>query len=231
MPIRALLLDAGGTLLTEEPAREVIYADHARARGLEVSPARMKECMGRAHAALPQVLDGHFRYSLPWFERFIDHIFAGQLGLPAGEVPALRRELFAAFADPRSFRLLPGAALLLEQASARGLPMALVSNWSPAMEGVLDGLGVSRHFSTRLISALEGVEKPDPEIFRRALARLNVPAAQALHVGNEPVQDVLGASACGIRTLLFDPHDRHRDLPHPRIGALREVIPWIESQP
>lgn len=231
MQLSALLLDAGGTLLTEQPPREAIYARAAAARGVPIEPARMRECMGRAHRELPRVLDGHFRYSMPWFEGFLEHIFHGQLELPRRELPALRRELFDTFADPSTFRLLPGAAELLEDAAARGLALAVVSNWSPAMPGVLAGLGIAERFQAVVISAIEGVEKPDPRIFRLALARLNVPASRALHVGNEPVQDVLGAEACGLRALLYDPGDRHAALAHARVGSLADIIPWIESQP
>jgi putative hydrolase of the HAD superfamily len=231
MVLAALLLDAGGTLLTEDPSRQELYARAAARRGLATAPEQMRECMSRAHRALPQVHGGHYRYSLPWFEAFIAHVFGEQLGLERAALSGVREELFAAFADARNFKLMPGAAELLERAAARGLRLGLVSNWSPALPGVLAGLGIARHFSAVVVSAVERVEKPDPAIFERALGRLNVSAAQALHVGNEPVQDVLGANACGIRALLFDPDGRHAALAHERISRLAEVIPWIEREP
>lgn len=231
MNISALLLDAGGTLLTESPAREQLYAQAAARHGLEVSATRMRECMGRAHARLPQVLAGHFRYSLAWFEAFIADVFVEQLGLRPAELPGLSAELFATFADAAHFRLLPGARELLVDARARGLKLGLVSNWSPALSSVLEGLGLGESFDVLLISSVERIEKPDRRLFELALARLNVPAERTLHVGNEPVQDVRGAGDCGIRALLYDPQSRHAAMPGASVRQLSEVIPWIENQP
>jgi REG-2-like HAD superfamily hydrolase len=225
----ALLLDAGGTLLSEEPSRETLYAQAATRRGLNVPPPAMRLCMHRAHAALPLILDGNYRYSRVWFEAFIADVFVRQLGLEASRLPALVEELFAVFADAANFRLLPGARELLDEARRRGWKLALVSNWSPALPGVLEGLGILTAFDQVLVSAIEGLEKPQPAIFERALERLNVPAHQALHVGNEPVQDVQGAQRCGIRALLLDARGEHAALGLASVKSLNEVIPWIEN--
>lgn len=224
----ALLLDAGGTLLAEHPSREALYAAVAARHGRAVEAGEMGRCMHRAHAALPLKVDGNSRYSNPWFAAFIDRIFRGDLGLDSSLLPAIRRELFATFADARNFRLKPGARELVAAAQTRGWKLALVSNWSPAMEQVLAGLGLRDAFDCLVISAIEGVEKPDPEIFHRALARLNVPAARALHVGNEPVQDVRGAQAAGIAALLLDEEGRHAALGLASVRSLEEVMPWID---
>lgn len=230
MAIRALLLDAGGTLLTEKSSRQAMYAGAAARHGLSVDEETMRGCMARAHAALPPTIAGSWRYSRPWFEAFIADVFSRQLGMEQRALSPLTTDLFAAFADARNFRLMPGAQELLACAAGRGIKLALVSNWSPYLTEVLGGLGVRECFDAILLSGAEQVEKPDRAIFERALARLNVPASQALHVGNDPVQDVRGASECGIHALLIDPEDRHAALNLPRIRALGEIIPWIERQ-
>jgi len=230
MPIRALLLDAGGTLLGEKTSRQAMYAAAARRHGLSVEPETMRKCMSRAHASLPRVLDGHWRYSRGWFEAFIADVFVRQLGLEPRKLPVLMVELFDAFADANNFRLQPGASALLASAEERGLSLGLVSNWSPSMPALLAGLGVLDAFSAVLVSGVEQVEKPDRAIFERALARLNVRGREALHVGNDPVQDVRGASECGIHALLFDPEGEHAALELPTVRALAEIIPWIERQ-
>lgn len=230
MAIRALLLDAGGTLLGEKSSRQALYAEVARHHGLSVDQATMGRCMAQAHRSLPQVQDGHWRYSIPWFEAFIADIFVRQLDLEPHRLPLLQEELFAAFADANNFRLQPGAEDLLQAAADRGLRLGLVSNWSPVMTTLLAGLGVLQHFDAVLLSAVERVEKPERAIFERALARLNVQASEALHVGNDPVQDVRGASECGIHALLFDPQLEHAALTMQSVRGLGEIIPWIERQ-
>jgi putative hydrolase of the HAD superfamily len=52
-----------------------------------------------------------------------------------------------------------------------------------------------------LISDGEGVSKPDPEIFRRALERLGTNASDAVFVGDHPDVDVSGARAAGMKAV------------------------------
>ena len=54
-----------------------------------------------------------------------------------------------------------------------------------------------------LDSALVGVEKPDPAIFRAALDALGVAPAEALYVGDLYEVDVVGARAAGMPAALL----------------------------
>jgi putative hydrolase of the HAD superfamily len=65
----------------------------------------------------------------------------------------------------------------------------------------LECLALPAMFDTVLISEAEGVHKPDPEIFRRALERLGVDAPRACYVGNHPDVDVAGAKAAGLKAV------------------------------
>jgi putative hydrolase of the HAD superfamily len=56
-----------------------------------------------------------------------------------------------------------------------------------------------------LDSALVGVEKPDPAIFRAALNALNVAPKEAVFVGDLYDVDVVGARAAGIEAVLLVP--------------------------
>jgi putative hydrolase of the HAD superfamily len=50
------------------------------------------------------------------------------------------------------------------------------------------------------VSAIVGIEKPNPEIFSKALAALNLQAGDVIHVGNRLDTDVLPAQGLGMRT-------------------------------
>ena len=113
MTLKTVLLDVGNTLLLEQPTRAEIYARAARTRGLQVEERRMLELMRSAHDALPELIDGAYRYTDPWFEVYIARIFHDELGLATDELPALTHELFESFSDPATFRLFPGAMELL----------------------------------------------------------------------------------------------------------------------
>jgi len=57
-------------------------------------------------------------------------------------------------------------------------------------------------FDVMVFSSEEGVRKPDPEIFRRALSRLGVAAEEAIFVDDVP-SNVRGARAMGIHAIHF----------------------------
>jgi putative hydrolase of the HAD superfamily len=225
-PIAAVFLDAGGTLLAEHRPRAAIYAEIARAHGLDVSEPSMRELMYRTHAELPRSVGAHFRYSEGWFAAFIARIYQEGLRLPPSELSAVQGELFARFADPASFRAFPGARELLATLRARGLAVGVVSNWSERLPEVLDGLGLSAGLDFVLVSALERCEKPEPEIFRRALARAGVDAARAVHAGDDVTRDVHGARGVGILPVLVD-RSGSADVDAARVRDLFELERWI----
>jgi putative hydrolase of the HAD superfamily len=69
---------------------------------------------------------------------------------------------------------------------------------------VLDDLGWSQYFDHVIASAVVGVEKPEGEIFEEALRIGNVSRDKVVHVGNDPITDIEGASGAGIDTVLVD---------------------------
>jgi HAD superfamily hydrolase (TIGR01549 family) len=219
----ALLLDFGGTLAIESPPRARIYADAAARRGLVVTEAEMAAQMGAAHEALPRRVEGAFRYSRPWFERFIEVIFVERLGLSSDDLAGVQDELFDRFADARTFVVFPGARELLARARDRAVPVALVSNWSFALEDLVRGLGL--RFDAILCSAVEEVEKPEAAIFERALDRLGARAGDALHVGDSIRNDVEGARAVGLAAALVDRDGRHPEFAGTRIASLDALLP------
>ena len=84
-----------------------------------------------------------------------------------------------------------------------------------------------------LDSAVVGVAKPDPEIFRLALDALDVPAGgTVLHVGDSLRYDVAGALAAGLQPVHMDPY-RLCSAPdgHPHISSLAELARALTAKP
>ena len=66
-------------------------------------------------------------------------------------------------------------------------------------------IGIGRYFDFVITSADAGASKPAAAIFEAALDAAEVEAASAVHVGDDPQRDVLGAAAVGMRTIWFNP--------------------------
>jgi putative hydrolase of the HAD superfamily len=228
MPLEAVFLDVGNTLLTEDPSRFAIYAEAGRERGLDVDEPRMHALMRAAQRELPERVGGAYRYSDAWFAAFVERIFADHLGLPREQVPALLDELFGRFEDARTFRLFPGAVELLEGLRDRGLRVGAISNWSARLPRVLAAMDLGRHFDFVLCSALLELEKPDPAIFAAALERAGVSPDRALHAGDDPVND--GAAAgVGLDVVLIDRDGRHGECGLRRVRDLHELARYVEE--
>ncbi len=99
------------------------------------------------------------------------------------------------------FEPMPGAVETLAGLRARGLELAVVSNWDIGLAEHLERIGVTPLFSAIVTSAEAGAAKPDPTVFRVALDRLGVEPGRTLHVGDED-EDEQGAAAAGMRFAL-----------------------------
>jgi len=80
--------------------------------------------------------------------------------------------------------------------------LALITNGqTTSQQRTIDALGISDYFSPVLISAREGVSKPDAEIFQRALWVLAASPQEAIFVGDNPIDDIQGAKSAGMHTI------------------------------
>ncbi len=68
---------------------------------------------------------------------------------------------------------------------------------------VLQRLGILEHFDVLTFSDVVGVRKPDPQIFHLTLTPLRVAPDRALHVGDNPTTDILGARGVGMWAVLI----------------------------
>lgn len=103
--------------------------------------------------------------------------------------------------ESMTFRLYPDSEPALDALDAAGYRLAVVSNWDCSLGRTLDSLGVSDRFEAVVTSAEAGYAKPDPVLFDRALAQLDVPAERALHCGDVPEADCLGAHRAGMQAV------------------------------
>ncbi|HEY8514865.1 MAG TPA: HAD-IA family hydrolase [Candidatus Binatia bacterium] len=218
-PLLAVTLDAGGTLIANVESVGETYARLARDAGIEADATKLDDGFRRAFAAAPPLApppgDAHatlLDFEHAWWRRVALESLRLALGVEdlaqVATADACERFFLAAFAhyaQPSAWRVDPDAVAVLRELRARGLRLAVVSNFDARLHGVLAGLGLAELVDVVLPSSEAGAAKPDPAIFRRALALLGgLPAARCLHVGDSLREDVDGATAAGLRAVWLD---------------------------
>jgi putative hydrolase of the HAD superfamily len=196
-PIRAVLLDALGTLIElERPWPHLV--DELAARGVVVG----KEDARAAMLAEMAYYRAHHDEAVDWaalkdLRRRCAAVVQEQLqtSLPLDDV-------LDALLGAIRFRAYPEVPDVLARLRAGGARLAVVSNWDVSLHDVLERTGLRPLVDAVVISAELGVAKPDPAIFRAALDRLGAPADGAVHVGDSLENDVAGARAAGLEAVL-----------------------------
>jgi putative hydrolase of the HAD superfamily len=198
-PVRAVTLDAMGTLLTFAPPAPLLRAALRERLGLEVTAAAARAAVRdeiafyRAH-----LHTGRDAASLTRLRRRSAEAMRPALGAPDVDAEALTGALLAAL----RFSAYPDVAPALRALRAAGLRLVVVSNWDVSLHERLAETGLTPLVDGALSSAELGHAKPDPAIFAAALALAGVPADAALHAGDSVAEDVEGALAAGLRAVL-----------------------------
>ena len=110
------------------------------------------------------------------------------------------------------WQLYPEVPEVLEQLRPH-FELAVVSNFDDRLRLILQHLGISKYFSYIFISSELGADKPDPEIFRRAVKVMHLDPNEVLHVGDDPERDWQAAAAAGLSVFQLDrPRNSLRDL-------------------
>lgn len=96
----------------------------------------------------------------------------------------------------------PNLVSMLTQLKRQGIKLALVSNgFGQFQYDNFKALHIEHLFDEVLISEWEGLRKPDPAIFHRALHQLGVPAENALFVGDHPENDIRASRDVGMKVV------------------------------
>jgi putative hydrolase of the HAD superfamily len=225
-PFEIVFFDAGDTLLRAHPSFPELLASICRENGYDVNPGDVSAIQERLAPHLVELAHetGIDAPSLdPEDSRtYWSHLYrrvTGELGIQDEE---LVQTLYARFSHPSAYRLFDDALPCLTELKAAGYRLGLISNFEGWLEEMLVEMEVGHLFEVSVISAFEGIEKPDKALYERALSRAGVSADAAAHIGDSPKMDVEPASAVGMTTILLDRRGRYPDVPGPRVATLAE---------
>jgi REG-2-like HAD superfamily hydrolase len=236
VPLRAVFLDIGDTVMRPNPSWEHVYAMAFEEFGLQVDIDELHAALRRAYHHGGWGMEGGFEPNEETsFQRTvaIDAAAIAELGLrPMPD--AFYRRLSELFMVTSHWHIFPDAYPALEALRARRLIIGAVSNWVWNLPELLHALDLVRHFDFIAASARIGFEKPHPRIFEWALAKAGVEPDAVLHVGDHVDADVEGAIAVGIGAVLIDRAGRYApsDVPAgvPVIRSLEELLPIVDAR-
>ena len=226
MTFRAVFFDAGETLVHPAPSFPELFATIVTREGHPRRPAQIVDGLSMvsdefARAAGENELwttspDRSRRFWLRVYDRFLEAL----------EIPStngLPETLYREFTTLQNYTVFDDVRPTLERLTEHGYLLGVISNFEPWLEDLLVHLSLVELLPVRVISGIEGVEKPDPSIFLLALQRSGLSADEVAYVGDMPDFDVVPAAALGMFPVLIDRRGRHPEHEGARVTDLAHL--------
>ncbi len=246
--IRAVSFDLGWTLAYPQASMWEIFADLCTQGGVPTAPESCEHLVRALWNAGAEQAEQRFRAGASYpdsdaefFAMFgqMGRLIFAQMGVPDGDEELIQRFL-ETFWNEDNWTVFPEVIEVLAALRARGVCVGVLSNAPSNLPIFLQRLNLTPHLDFTVVSALEGVKKPDRRIFEVTLARAGVAAEETLHVGDMYLEDVVGGRAAGMNTLLIErgrralfPNHREsqgRDIAASAVASdLRQVLRWLEQ--
>jgi putative hydrolase of the HAD superfamily len=197
--IRAVLLDALGTLVRLEAPAPALRAALMQRTGVDVGLPAAEHAFG---AEIAYYRAHHLEGDEQGLEGLRDD--CAQVMRAALADPALAHaQVRAAMLDALEFTPFDDVVPALTRLRGRGLRLVVVSNWDAALSHWLKRAGLLDLLDGAVSSAQVRAAKPDPAPLLAGLALAGTTARATVHVGDSAEHDVEGARAAAIRPILI----------------------------
>lgn len=229
--IRAIFLDAGNTFIF--PRVEELIMD-LKELGYSAMPDDFFAAERLAKQKLdnwlwPQIRRGEIPKQIDYYywSEYLNEV-ARRLACP--ENVELIKRLAKGFQNIQLWSLvMPDTPALLEWLVTQGYYVGVISNSTGTLDGQLARLGLAHYFQAILDSAIVGIQKPHPGIFKLALQGAGVDGSEAIFVGDTYSTDVGGAQLAGMTGVLMDGVGAYPDAECCRISSLPELRKILEG--
>ena len=214
--IKAIFFDALGTLFYLTRTVGHHYALAGAEVGLALDPHQLDAAFYSAWKKMPHraaIAGPRENDDKGWWHELVDLVLA-QVAPSLNEFDRdnFFEIAYGHFAEPGVWELYPDVPGVLKQLKP-SFQLAVISNFDGRLRFILQHLSISKLFTHIFISSEIGADKPDPEIYRRALKLIDLKPKEVLHVGDDPERDWKGASAVGLPVFRLDrPKNSLRDL-------------------
>ncbi|MFQ5553533.1 MAG: HAD family hydrolase [Thermoplasmata archaeon] len=229
MPWRAVFLDLGGTLLdpaSDRRAHRAIMRSFREAASLSLSEDELWDRYNRLYR------EGVQRLGTRWkVDRVMNREALSQILEEEGRV--LEDAHWAAFQAAyweehiRWLKMFPETEEVLTGLQKSDVHVGLLSDTDEDfLQICLYVFPLDRFLDSITTSEESGRAKPDPTIFRRALAKAECRPEEAIHVGDSAERDVAGAHRLGMTTILLDSIGGESDADYvvPDLGSAYTIL-------
>ena len=234
MRFRAVFFDVGETLVHVDPSFAELFVAVLAGAGHERTVEEVRDASGHVYDRFSEAARDRSLWTtspersrafwLSVYERML-----GELRIPDHD--GLTRTLHAEFTRMENYALFDDVRPALASLEEAGLVLGIVSNFEAWLEEWFGVHELVETFPVRVISGIEGVEKPDDRIYRLALERAGVEAVESVYVGDNPEFDVDPPTALGMFAVHVDRRGRFPDHPGTRITDLRQLPGVVEAVP
>jgi putative hydrolase of the HAD superfamily len=229
---RAVFFDVGETLIHVEPSFADLFVTVLAGAGHERSEDEVREATTHVYTRFSEAArDGSMWTTSPErSQKFWTSVYdrmLGELRIPEGD--GLANTLYREFTRMENYVLFDDVRPTIAALQGAGLLLGIVSNFEAWLEDWFGLHELIETFPVRVISGIEGIEKPDERIYRLALERTGVDAADAAYVGDNPEFDVDPPAALGMFPVLVDRRERFPDHAGTRVRDLRELPAILEA--
>jgi len=208
--IRGVIFDLGSTLIHFDGDWDLVFEEglsalsrQLAADGSAVDGSRFRDAFRLEMETAQRVrLQDHV-------ERTTESVLRRTLEVlgqaPEDDAP-MERALRAMFAVSEArWTPMPGLHPMLDALRAQGYRLGLISNASDDsnVRRLLAAAGLDGAFDPQLVSAAEGVRKPNVSLFQRVLSAWNLPPEAVVMIGDTLGEDILGAQRAGMRSIWF----------------------------
>lgn len=152
----------------------------------------------------PGVLNQPVEYFFPWYaEVLMKHLNIEVF------VPTFAKGMLNKYPPRSRWILYPDTIPALKKLSDEGCHLGLITNWDLSARRVVEEVGIMPYFHTIVVSAEEGIEKPDEKIFSLAIERSGLNPSKLLYIGDNYRDDVEGARGAGIEGVLINRYSKY----------------------
>jgi putative hydrolase of the HAD superfamily len=213
---KAIFFDAAGTLIYLPKSVGHHYAYVGERVGLRLDASALDGAFASCWKQTPArpAIDGPREDDdKGWWRDLVNRVLDQvSPGLDDLDRDAFFEGAYSHFAEPGVWDLYPDVSEVLAALHGR-FDLAVISNFDGRLRMILEHLGVSKFFSHVFLSSELGADKPDPEIFRRALHLSSAQPNETLHVGDDSERDWKGASQARLPVFRLErPQNSLRDL-------------------